>query len=40
MTTPLLALVVVQAAFLLWSSVNLSNLFLQPNKGAPLLRFV
>jgi hypothetical protein len=40
MTTPLLALVVAQAAFLLWSSVNLSNLFLQPNKGAPLFRFV
>jgi hypothetical protein len=40
MTTLLLALIVAQAAFLLWASVNLSNVFLQPNKGAQFLRFV
>lgn len=40
MTPFLLALVVVQAGFLLWSSVSLSNLVLQTNKGLQLLRFV
>ncbi len=39
MTLVLPVLVVVQAALLLWSSVNLSNVFLLPNRGAHAVRF-
>lgn len=40
MTALLLALIVTQAACLLWSSVDLGDIFLQPRKGTHLLRFL
>ncbi len=40
MTTLLLALIVIQAASLLWSSVDLGDIFLQERKGAHLVRFL